>query len=49
MGSLEDYLEANERNTTALALEENEWNKTAAAERLKLSFQIISLSTEKYK
>ncbi len=39
MGSLEDYLEAIERKAITLALEENKWNKTAAAKSLGLSFR----------
>ena len=37
--SLEDYLEAIERKAITLALEENKWNKTAAAKQLGLSFR----------
>ncbi|MFZ2451691.1 MAG: sigma-54 dependent transcriptional regulator [Methylovulum miyakonense] len=39
MGSLEDYLEDIERRAISLALEENKWNKTAAAKQLGLSFR----------
>jgi two-component system response regulator PilR (NtrC family) len=39
LGSLEDYLENIERNAIAAALEENKWNKTAAAKQLGLSFR----------
>ncbi len=39
MGPLEDYLEAIERKVITLALEENKWNKTAAAKQLGLSFR----------
>jgi two-component system response regulator PilR (NtrC family) len=39
MGSLEDYLGAIERKAITLALEENKWNKTAAAKQLGLSFR----------
>jgi two-component system response regulator PilR (NtrC family) len=39
MGSLEDYLETIERKAITLALEENKWNKTAAAKQLGLSFR----------
>jgi two-component system response regulator PilR (NtrC family) len=39
MGSLEDYLEGIERKAITLALEENKWNKTAAAKQLGLSFR----------
>lgn len=38
-GSLEDYLEDIERKAIATALEENKWNKTAAAKQLGLSFR----------
>lgn len=38
-GSLEDYLEKIERSAIMLALEENKWNKTAAAKQLGLSFR----------
>jgi two-component system response regulator PilR (NtrC family) len=38
-GSLEDYLEKIEREAIVLALEENKWNKTAAAKQLGLSFR----------
>lgn len=38
-GSLEDYLENIERNAISAALEENKWNKTAAAKQLGLSFR----------
>lgn len=38
-GSLEDYLEGIEKNMLARALEENKWNKTAAAKQLGLSFR----------
>jgi two-component system response regulator PilR (NtrC family) len=38
-GSLEDYLEAIERKAILHALEENKWNKTAAAKQLGLSFR----------
>jgi two-component system response regulator PilR (NtrC family) len=39
LGSLENYLEAIERKAIILALEENKWNKTAAAKQLGLSFR----------
>jgi len=39
LGSLEDYLETIERKAITLALEENKWNKTAAAKQLGLSFR----------
>ncbi|MBL1264765.1 sigma-54-dependent transcriptional regulator [Candidatus Methylomicrobium oryzae] len=38
-GSLEDYLEAIERRAILHALEENRWNKTAAAKQLGLTFR----------
>jgi len=38
-GSLEDYLETIEKKAILLALEENKWNKTAAAKQLGLSFR----------
>jgi two-component system response regulator PilR (NtrC family) len=38
-GSLEDYLEDIERKAISAALEENKWNKTAAAKQLGLSFR----------
>jgi two-component system response regulator PilR (NtrC family) len=38
-GSLEDYLETIEKNMLTRALEENKWNKTAAAKQLGLSFR----------
>lgn len=38
-GSLEDYLEGIEKKAITLALEENKWNKTAAAKQLGLSFR----------
>lgn len=38
-GSLENYLEDIERKAIANALEENKWNKTAAAKQLGLSFR----------
>jgi len=39
LGTLEDYLEDIERKAISLALEENKWNKTAAAKQLGLSFR----------
>ncbi|MDD2724817.1 MAG: sigma-54 dependent transcriptional regulator [Methylovulum sp.] len=38
-GSLEDYLEDIERKAISAALEDNKWNKTAAAKQLGLSFR----------
>jgi len=37
--SLENYLEQIEKKAIVLALEENKWNKTAAAKQLGLSFR----------
>jgi two-component system, NtrC family, response regulator PilR len=39
LGALEDYLEKIERKAITDALEENKWNKTAAAKQLGLSFR----------
>jgi len=39
MGSLEDFLEEIERKAIVVALEENKWNKTAAAKQLGLTFR----------
>ncbi|SJM95659.1 sigma-54-dependent transcriptional regulator [Crenothrix polyspora] len=39
LGSIEDYLEEIEKNAIMQALEENRWNKTAAAKQLGLSFR----------
>jgi two-component system response regulator PilR (NtrC family) len=39
IGSLEDYLEGIERKAISAALEENKWNKTAAAKQLGLTFR----------
>jgi two-component system response regulator PilR (NtrC family) len=39
MGALEDYLEGIEKQAIANALEDNKWNKTAAAKQLGLSFR----------
>jgi two-component system response regulator PilR (NtrC family) len=39
LGSLEDHLEAIERKAITQALEDNKWNKTAAAKQLGLSFR----------
>lgn len=49
MGPLEDYLEAIERKAIALALEENKWNKTAAAKQLGLSFRSFRYRLKKLK
>jgi two-component system response regulator PilR (NtrC family) len=39
LGSLEEHLEAIERKAITQALEDNKWNKTAAAKQLGLSFR----------
>jgi len=39
LGTLEDYLEEIEKKAIANALEDNKWNKTAAAKQLGLSFR----------
>jgi two-component system response regulator PilR (NtrC family) len=39
LGALEDYLEKIERKAITAALEENKWNKTAAAKQLGLTFR----------
>jgi len=39
LGSLEDHLETIERKAITQALEDNKWNKTAAAKQLGLSFR----------
>ncbi|GAB6141353.1 two-component system response regulator PilR [Methylosoma difficile] len=39
MGSLEDFLEDIEKKAISKALEDNKWNKTAAAKQLGLSFR----------
>jgi two-component system response regulator PilR (NtrC family) len=39
LGALEEYLEKIERKAITAALEENRWNKTAAAKQLGLSFR----------
>lgn len=39
LGSLEDYLDTIERQAINQALEDNKWNKTAAAKQLGLSFR----------
>lgn len=40
-GSLEEHLEKIERKAITLALEDNKWNKTAAAKQLGLSFRSL--------
>jgi two-component system response regulator PilR (NtrC family) len=46
-GSLEDHLEAIERKAITIALEENKWNKTAAAKQLGLSFRSLRYRLKK--
>ncbi|MFA6052631.1 MAG: sigma-54 dependent transcriptional regulator [Methylobacter sp.] len=46
-GSLEDHLEAIERKAITTALEENRWNKTAAAKQLGLSFRSLRYRLKK--
>lgn len=46
-GSLEDYLEQIERKAIVIALEENKWNKTAAARQLGLSFRSLRYRLKK--
>ncbi|MDO9168904.1 MAG: sigma-54 dependent transcriptional regulator [Methylobacter sp.] len=41
LGSLEAHLEKIERKALAVAMEENQWNKTAAAKQLGLSFRSL--------
>ncbi|MFA5984582.1 MAG: sigma-54 dependent transcriptional regulator [Methylococcaceae bacterium] len=45
--SLEDFLESIERNAIIAALEENKWNKTAAAKQLGLSFRSLRYRLKK--
>jgi len=47
MGSLEDYLENLERRAITTALEENRWNKTAAAKQLGLTFRSLRYRLKK--
>ena len=47
LGTLEDYLEAIERKAITAALEENKWNKTAAAKQLGLSFRSLRYRLKK--
>ncbi|MDD5580497.1 MAG: sigma-54 dependent transcriptional regulator [Methylobacter sp.] len=47
LGSLEDYLEEIERKAIVIALEENKWNKTAAAKQLGLSFRSLRYRLKK--
>ncbi|MBL6986652.1 MAG: sigma-54-dependent Fis family transcriptional regulator [Methylobacter sp.] len=41
LGSLEEHLEKIERKAISMAMEENQWNKTAAAKQLGLSFRSL--------
>ncbi|MNG17777.1 Transcriptional regulatory protein ZraR [compost metagenome] len=45
--NLEDYLENVERNLILQALEETRWNRTAAAQRLNLSFRSMRYRLKK--
>ncbi|EPN17914.1 type 4 fimbriae expression regulatory protein pilR, partial [Pseudomonas syringae pv. actinidiae ICMP 19070] len=45
--NLEDYLESIERKLILQALEETRWNRTAAAERLSLSFRSLRYRLKK--
>ena len=45
--NLEDYLEDVERKVILQALEETRWNRTAAAQRLKLSFRSMRYRLKK--
>ena len=45
--NLEDYLEDVERKLILQALEETRWNRTAAAQRLKLSFRSMRYRLKK--
>lgn len=45
--SLEEYLEATEKNAITMALAENRWNKTAAAKQLGLSFRSLRYRLKK--
>jgi len=45
--NLEDYLEETERNLLMQALEETRWNRTAAAERLGLTFRSLRYRLKK--
>lgn len=47
IGNLEEYLEAVERKILTQALEETRWNRTAAAERLGLSFRSMRYRLKK--
>ncbi|MHC8296251.1 sigma-54-dependent transcriptional regulator [Pseudomonas sp. LB3P58] len=46
--NLEDYLENVERNLILQALEETRWNRTAAAQRLNLSFRSMRYRLKKF-
>jgi two-component system response regulator PilR (NtrC family) len=45
--NLEDYLESIERKLILQALEETRWNRTAAAQRLNLSFRSMRYRLKK--
>ena len=45
--NLEDHLESIERNLIMQALEETRWNRTAAAERLGMSFRSLRYRLKK--
>ncbi len=47
LGSLEDYLETTEKQAITSALEENEWNKTATAKQLGISFRSLHYRLKK--
>jgi len=47
MGSLEEYLENLERRAITAALEQNRWNKTAAAKQLGLTFRSLRYRLKK--
>ena len=46
--NLEDYLENVERKLILQALEETRWNRTAAAQRLNLSFRSMRYRLKKF-
>ena len=47
MGSLEDYLEEIEKQAISDALEQNKWNRTAAAKQLGMSFRSLRYRLKK--
>jgi two-component system response regulator PilR (NtrC family) len=47
LGSLEDHLQKIERKAITLALDDNQWNKTAAAKQLGLSFRSLRYRLKK--